>query len=119
MDRELMQSAQQFHIRRRQRSIWKKLVSVLGCIVVFCTTYALILPAITMERETICGIQEHQHSDSCYTKQVVKQLVCSAKDTGVHTHITECGSLALCRTTAECKVAGVPCRNLYTRRYRR
>lgn len=92
MDRELMQSAQQFHIRRRQRSIWKKLVSVLGCIVVFCTTYALILPAITMERETICGIQEHQHSDSCYTKQVVKQLVCSAKDTGVHTHSAECGS---------------------------
>lgn len=92
MDRELMQSAQQFHIRRRQRSIWKKLVSVLGCIVVFCTTYALILPAITMERETICGIQEHQHSDSCYTKQVVKQLVCSAKDTGVHTHSAQCGS---------------------------
>lgn len=56
MDRELMQSAQQFHIRHRQRSIWKKLASVLGCIVVFCTTYALILPAITMERETICGI---------------------------------------------------------------
>lgn len=92
MDIDLTRSAEQFHNRHRRDRIWKKLVSVLCCVVVFCTTYALILPAITMERETICGIQEHQHSDSCYTKQVVKQLVCSAKDTGVHTHSAECGS---------------------------
>lgn len=32
----------------RQR-IWRKIVGALSCIVVFCTTYALILPAITME----------------------------------------------------------------------
>lgn len=90
MDIDLTRSAEQFHNRHRRDRIWKKLVSVLCCVVVFCTTYALILPAITMERETICGIQEHQHSESCYTKQVVKQLVCSAEDIGLHTHGSGC-----------------------------
>lgn len=85
-----MKSAEQFHIRRRQKSAWKKLVSVLGCVVVFCTTYALILPAITMERETNCGLREHQHSESCYSRQEGKRMVCSAADIGVHTHSAGC-----------------------------
>ncbi|MCB6993329.1 hypothetical protein LI177_07540 [bacterium 210820-DFI.6.37] len=32
---------------------WKKLVGIMACLVVFCTTYALILPAITLSAETI------------------------------------------------------------------
>ena len=35
---------------QRRRRVWQKIVSVLACIVVFCTTYALILPAITIDR---------------------------------------------------------------------
>ena len=34
--------------------------------VVFCTTYALILPAITMAQQTYCGMEEHRHGDECY-----------------------------------------------------
>ena len=90
MDIDLTRSAEQFHNRHRRDRIWKKLVSVLCCVVVFCTTYALILPAITMEREPVCGLAEHQHGEGCYTKQVVKQLVCSAEDIGLHTHGSGC-----------------------------
>ena len=40
--------------QNKQRSIWRKLVRMMACIVVFCTTYALILPVITLERSYIC-----------------------------------------------------------------
>lgn len=38
---------------RRSRRRWGRIVSVLAAMVVFCTTYMLILPAITMERGAI------------------------------------------------------------------
>lgn len=90
MDIDLTRSAEQFHNRHRRDRIWKKLVSVLCCVVVFCTTYALILPAITMERETICGIQEHQHTESCYTRKDVRHLACGSQSLGIHTHTAQC-----------------------------
>lgn len=45
---------------------WKKIAVFLAVIVVFCTTYMLILPAITMESKLQCGLDEHIHTDSCY-----------------------------------------------------
>lgn len=51
--------------RQRRRKRWYQIVGILSCFVVFCTTYALILPAITMERTTYCG-KEHTHSPACY-----------------------------------------------------
>lgn len=42
-------------------------MTCLAAVVVFCTTYALILPAITMEKET-CPIPEHIHSEACYAQ---------------------------------------------------
>lgn len=44
---------------------WKRIMLCLSCIVVFCTIYVLILPAITLEKKTTCeeeqsAIQEEQ-----------------------------------------------------------
>ena len=50
---------------RRQR-IWKWAVAGLACLVVFCTAYALVLPAVTLERSAECGLEEHEHSAACY-----------------------------------------------------
>lgn len=47
---------------------WQKIAVSLAVIVVFCTTYMLILPALTAG-ETYCGYKEHLHSDSCYITQ--------------------------------------------------
>lgn len=44
---------------------WHKVVSALACVVVFCTTYVLIMPALTMERDTYCGFTEHTHVLAC------------------------------------------------------
>lgn len=68
---------------------WKKVLFFLSIIVVFCTTYMLILPAITLETETVCGITEHTHSDECYSES--DAAVCELQE---HIHSDECYSEA-------------------------
>lgn len=60
------QEAEQLYAHRR-RHRWQVVVSCLASIVVFVTTYLLILPAITMESIPYCGYEEHIHTDSCYS----------------------------------------------------
>ena len=61
-------------------------VSVVAALVVFVTTYALVLPAITMEQNASCGIPEHQHTDACYEEQ----LVCGIPEGEGHHHDASC-----------------------------
>ena len=70
---------------------WHKVLMVLGSVVVFCTTYALILPAITMERG--CQIPEHTHTDACYTQvSSVRKMVpvCTPETLEIHQHTADC-----------------------------
>lgn len=71
---------------RRTRRFLTRFVSGLGAIVVFVTTYALVLPAITMELEANCGLEAHQHNDSCYEKV----LTCTIPESPGHTHTDAC-----------------------------
>ena len=64
---------------RRQRS-WQKLATVLAAVVVFCTTYALILPAITWEKQLICEQPEHVHTDACYEEIDLSEIAELATD---------------------------------------
>ncbi len=89
MDINLDRRAEGYRARHRRNRIWKKLVTALGCLVVFCTTYALILPAITMERETVCSLSEHVHTDSCYHRQR-GALICTLAESEGHTHTDAC-----------------------------
>ena len=54
--------------KKRRSQKWKRLAGVLGCLVVIVTAYVLMRPAETLERELICGMEEHQHSveQGCY-----------------------------------------------------
>ena len=61
----------------------------LSCIVVFCTVYVLILPAITLERKTTCGQEEHVHTEECYS--VEGQLICGREE---HLHTETCYAVA-------------------------
>jgi len=42
-----------YKIGHARRSIWYRIISVLSAITVFCTTYAMILPALTQEDPTV------------------------------------------------------------------
>lgn len=75
-----------FAKRSRYRSAWQKFVRFMACIVVFCTTYALILPAITMEKQYICGMEEHIHNSDCYVQETLVSLSCSLEQPVAHTH---------------------------------
>ena len=71
MENSIVSKAQKQLKKQQKKRMWRRIVSVLGSIVVFCTTYALILPAITMSDDTYCGIEEHTHSESCYTQTLI------------------------------------------------
>lgn len=71
--------------RHRLHGCWGKVVLAMICMVVFGTTYALILPAITLDHETTCGLEEHTHSAQCYAQQ----LVCTDESTD-HVHSDDC-----------------------------
>ena len=66
MEYNVMQNVNKYNKKHQRRNRWLKAVSAMACIVVFCTVYALILPAITQEKEVTCGKEEHQHNESCY-----------------------------------------------------
>ncbi|MGM9590619.1 MAG: fibro-slime domain-containing protein [Faecousia sp.] len=72
-----------------RKNRWYKVVTCLACVVVFCTTYALILPAITLENNP-CGIQEHTHIESCYTQvtSVTQKVPDCSQD--LHSHTSAC-----------------------------
>ena len=71
---------------RRTRRMLQRTISMFAAIVVFFTTYALVLPAITMEKTAGCGIEEHQHDDSCYEDQ----LICGLEESEEHQHTADC-----------------------------
>ena len=92
MQKIIQPEADVFLAKKRRRRRWAKVVSVLGCLVVFCTTYALILPAITAEK-TVCGFEEHTHTDECYaplTEEAQTVLSCTYESLGVHSHTETC-----------------------------
>lgn len=57
-----------------------------AALVVFATTYAMILPAVTASVPT-CGIEEHTHTEACYRTE--KRLICDNTDEN-HAHTEEC-----------------------------
>lgn len=77
MQENLQNKSEEYVKKNRRKSIWKRVVQILACVVVFCTTYALILPAITMEQKTFCGLEEHVHTQKCYRENpVASELIC-------------------------------------------
>lgn len=94
---------------RKKKKLWQKVVGVLAAIVVFTTTYALIIPAITENAVAHCGMEEHTHTDECYGDvlvceleegeghvhtdecyEIVRTLVCELEESEGHTHTEEC-----------------------------
>lgn len=69
---------------KAQLKKWKKITLALSCVVVFCVVYALTLPAITLEGKTICGMEEHTHTEECYQDD---KLICDKEE---HQHTEDC-----------------------------
>ena len=77
-------------LTHKRKQAWQKVVSVLATITVFCTTYALIIPAITWDRTLICEREEHIHTDACWSYveyPETQKAVCGIEE---HTHSEGC-----------------------------
>ena len=91
MQHDVQQKATEYTQKHHRKKRWQKVVACLSAIVVFCTTYALILPAITMEKE--CDIPEHTHTTACYTQETSiekKVPVCTEERLSIHRHAADC-----------------------------
>ena len=75
------------HQKKRR---WQKVVTAMAAVVVFCTTYALILPALTWERQLLCEQEEHQHTDECYETVMVPPVVELSCTMEEHIHDDDC-----------------------------
>ena len=88
---DVLRDAEKYTKVHKRKRLRHRVVTVLAGVVVFCTTYALILPAITLEKQ--CDIPEHTHTDACYAQvtSVEKRVpVCSAKTLEIHQHTADC-----------------------------
>ena len=87
MKNDLSQSAVTvFAERRKNKSIWLRSCMIVALVVVLLTSYALIFPARTVEKELICGRAEHVHDGSCW----LVALSCGQEEGENHTHTDEC-----------------------------
>ena len=92
MQKNIIRKADGYASQHRHRRIWRKVMGGLACVVVFCTIYALIMPAITMEK-TRCGIPEHTHTEDCYTQVTTvtkKEPICTLESLTLHKHSAGC-----------------------------
>lgn len=89
MERELNKKLSRMEKRRRLHKLWHQVLTVCAAAVVFCTTYALILPAITWDRTLICQDPNHDHVPACYDAPPASggDYICGKEE---HTHDESC-----------------------------
>lgn len=67
MNNEALNQISEFAKKHQRKKRWHSVVTTLAAVVVFVTTYALILPAITMDSEPSCNLTEHIHTNECFS----------------------------------------------------
>ncbi len=88
MQKELKKQVQSVLAAKHTQKRWMKIVSILMAVVVFFTTYSLILPATTLGKKTYCGQEEHTHTEACYSETGdTTELTCGLEE---HTHVEQC-----------------------------
>ena len=85
MQNEMSAYTQSMALKQERKRRWYRVVRILTAIVVFCTTYALILPALTMTKKTFCDVEAHTHSAACYGEE--GELTCELPE---HEHTLAC-----------------------------
>ena len=106
--------------KQARRNALRQITVFLSFVVVMGVFWGLKLTGITMAGEAFCGIQEHQHDESCTAAQLVCQLqeseghvhteaciqklvICAQEEHPAHLHTDECRQWQLICTEAECE----------------
>ena len=89
MNHSLKERAERRLERRRRQRIRNRVVCIAAAAVVLITVYLLMMPAVTLEKETVCGLEEHQHTEECY-QAGEKKIVCVPQEGALHQHTEAC-----------------------------
>lgn len=71
MESSVLKKASRFLREKGKHSRWRKVLTVLGAVVVFVTAYILLMPAVALEHKNVCGLEEHTHTEECYGQVLV------------------------------------------------
>lgn len=71
MNKSLLSKIKTYLNDRKIKSRRHKIFTGLAMVVVFCTVYALMMPAITMGETLICTEIEHTHTSDCYEEKII------------------------------------------------
>lgn len=88
MNNKILRKAETYRKTHTKKQWLYRVLSVLAAGAVFCTTYALILPAITMEKDPTCGFTEHEHTSECYAEYTAEKTFSCLSD--LHKHEESC-----------------------------
>lgn len=88
MQKTLLSDWDKYIKQQRLHRRWRGAVALMCMVVLLLTSYALVLPAVTMEKE--CLIPEHIHEDGCYTQVVSATVAVPSCDLECHQHETAC-----------------------------
>ena len=110
MNPDLQEQATHMKQIRKRRKGWRAFVQMLALCVVFCTTYVLVLPAITLQQKPICGLTDHVHSPECRSQPEAVLQNCGIPEGAlvVHQHSS------LCRNEAGELICPLAERSLHT-----
>ena len=110
MKSDVQKQASEYRKAHQKKKRRYSMLLCLASVVVLCTTYALILPAVTMGHEH-CDIPEHTHTEDCYeqvtTTTVEKRLICTESEEDGHVHTDECYETVEIPVTEEVLVCGM------------
>ena len=96
MEESLVTQVTRYLKSQRRRKIGYQILTCMASVVVFCTVYALILPAITISNELTCALEQHEHNENCYTMAPAAaqpELICDTAELPglvLHTHNQFC-----------------------------
>lgn len=71
MESSILKKAGKNLQERKKRSKWKGAAAILAVVLVAGTVFMLARPASTLEKESYCGMEEHEHTDECYEKVLI------------------------------------------------
>ncbi len=88
MDSSLSKFTRSFRDRHKKNRQRKFVLGSAAAAVLVATSVVMSLPAITATPELVCGMEEHTHTDACYTE--TKTLICGQEESAGHTHSDSC-----------------------------
>lgn len=71
MESSILKKAGKSLSEQKKRRHWKGIVAVLAVVVMLGTALALSFPALTLEKEVYCGLEEHKHVPECYEQVLI------------------------------------------------